>query len=334
MQNAPQEGEVMKGNIIFVLFIVLFVAALPFFLLPGTKNVPQAQETEASAQPAESPEEPQVSFDDGLVLRVETADGVEEMTLHTYLTGVVLAEMPTDFAPEALKAQAVASRTYALRKIATKKHEDADVCGSFSCCQAWTPIGEYEGTGALEAAENAVAQTDGLVVTYEGELIDATFFSCAAGMTEAAAAVWGSEVPYLQAVESPEHEEKYEETVTFGAAEFAEKLHELHPESELTGAPDGWFGEERRTPGGGLESIRIGDTEFRGTELRTALSLRSTVMFFSPDDDCVTVRTSGYGHRVGLSQYGADVLAEEGADFEEILLHYYQGTAIQHLYLA
>lgn len=322
----------MKAKVVLAFFIALTAFALPLFLLPEAKNITPAQETAAQTESEQSAETPQVSFDDGLLLRVETADGVEEMTLHDYLTGVVLAEMPTDFAPEALKAQAVASRTYVLRKIQTRKHDGADVCGSFACCQAWTPVQEFAGTEALTRAEKAVAQTDGLVVTYSGELIDATFFSCAAGMTEEAAAVWGSDVPYLQAVESPEHEEQYEESVTFGAAEFAEQLE--HPEADLSGSPTKWFGEETRTAGGGLDSIRIGGVEIRGTELRSRFSLRSTVMSFTASEDGVTITTSGYGHRVGLSQYGADALAQAGESFEEILLHYYQGTEIQRLYTA
>ena len=264
MQNAPQKGEVMKGKVILAIFVALAAFVLPFFLLPGAKNVPPTQETAAQTEPSESTETPQVSFDGGLLLRVETADGVEEMRLHDYLTGVVLAEMPTDFAPEALKAQAVASRTYALRKIQARKHGSVDVCGSFACCQAWTPVQEFAGTEALTRAEEAVSQTDGLVVTYSGE---------------------------LQAVESPDHEEQYEESVTFSAAEFAEKL--AHPEADLSGSPTEWFGEETRTAGGGLDSIQIGGVEIRGTELRSRFSLRSTVMSFSAAEDGVTITTSG-----------------------------------------
>ncbi len=322
----------MKGKAILVIFVVLVAFILPFLLLPEAGNVPKTQQAAMQTETTKSTDTPQVSFDGGLLLRIETADGMEELSLHDYLTGVVLAEMPTDFAPEALKAQAVASRTYALRKMAAGKHTGADICGSFACCQAWTPTQEFAGTEALARAESAVSDTDGLVVTYGGELIDATFFSCAAGMTEAAAAVWGSDVPYLQAVESPEHEERYEESVTFSAAEFAERL--AHPEADLSGNPTEWFGEEKRTAGGGLESIRIGGITICGTELRSRLSLRSTVMSFSAAEDSVTVTTSGYGHRVGLSQYGADALAQEGESFEEILLHYYQGTEIRRLYTA
>lgn len=322
----------MKFRILLCVLAALAAFALPFLLLP--KAAPQ------EAPPVTEPSVPETvqtapveSFDDALTLRVQTEDGVRELSLHDYLTGVVLAEMPTDFAPEALKAQAVASRTYALRKAAARKHADADICGSFSCCQAWIPTEDYTGTEALAKAAQAVRETDGLVVTYDGALIDATFFSCAAGSTESALAVWGSDVPYLQAVESPEHEERYEESVTVLASEFAAVLRERYPEIALDGGPETWFGAQTCTAGGGLDTVEIGGISLRGTELRTLFSLRSTVMTLTPEPDGVKIATSGYGHRVGLSQYGADVLAAQGEDFEEILLHYYRNTQLEHLHL-
>ena len=317
----------MKFRILLCVLAALVAFALPFLLLPEAPPVtePSVPETVQTA--------PVESFDDALTLRVQTEDGVRELSLHDYLTGVVLAEMPTDFAPEALKAQAVASRTYALRKSAARKHADADICGSFACCQAWTPTEDYAGTEALAKAAQVVRETDGLVVTYDGALIDATFFSCAAGSTESALAVWGSDVPYLQAVESPEHEERYEESVTVSASEFAAVLRERYPEIMLDGTPETWFGAQTRTAGGGLDTVEIGGVSLRGTELRTLFSLRSTVMTLTPEPDGVKIATSGYGHRVGLSQYGADVLAAQGEDFEEILLHYYRNTQLEHLHL-
>lgn len=323
----------MKLRILLCVLTALTAFALPFLLLP--KAAPQQTPTApAPSVPETVQAAPTESFDDTLMLRVETEEGVRELSLHDYLTSVVLAEMPTEFAPEALKAQAVASRTYALRKAAARKHADADVCGNFACCQAWVPAQDYAGTDALEKAEQAVRATDGLVVTYDGALIDATFFSCAAGMTESALAVWGSDVPYLQAVESPEHEARYEESVTVPAEEFAAALRERHPEIALEGATETWFGVQTRTAGGGLDTAEIGGVRLRGTELRTLFSLRSTVMTLTPKPDGVTIKTSGYGHRVGLSQYGADALAAQGEDFEDILLHYYQNTQLERLYLA
>lgn len=322
----------MKFRVLLSVLAALAAFALPFLLLPKAAPQEAPPATEPSV-PEAAQTEPAASFDDALTLRVQTEDGVRELSLHDYLTGVVLAEMPTDFAPEALKAQAVASRTYALRKSAARKHADADVCGSFACCQAWIPAEDYAGTEALAKAAQAVRETDGLVVTYDGVLIDATFFSCAAGSTESALAVWGSDVPYLQAVESPEHEERYEESVTVSASEFAAVLRERYPEIALDGAPETWFGAQTRTVGGGLDTVEIGGISLRGTELRTLFSLRSTVMTLTPETDGVKIATSGYGHRVGLSQYGADALAAQGEDFEEILLHYYQNTQLEHLHL-
>lgn len=322
----------MKFHVLLCVLTALAAFALPFVLLPKPVQ-PEPAGTSAPSEPETVQAEPTESFDDALTLRVQTQDGVLELSLHEYLTGVVLAEMPTDFAPEALKAQAVASRTYALRKSAARKHANADICGSYACCQAWMPTQEYAGTDALEKAEQAVRETDGLVVTYDGSLIDATFFSCAAGMTESALAVWGSDVPYLQAVESPEREERYEQAVTVPAAEFADTLRGRYPEISLDGSPETWFGAQTRTAGGGLDTIEIGGVSLRGTELRTLFSLRSTVMTLTPEADGVKIATSGYGHRVGLSQYGADALAAQGEDFETILLHYYQNTQLERLCL-
>ena len=101
----------------------------------------------------------------------------------------------------------------------------------------------------------------------------------------------------------------------------------------LDGTPETWFGAQTRTAGGGLDTVEIGGISLRGTELRTLFSLRSTVMTLTPEPDGVKIATSGYGHRVGLSQYGADVLAAQGEDFDEILLHYYRNTQLEHLHL-
>lgn len=319
----------MKGKWILTAMLIAETAALAFLLLPGRKTAAPPP-SEESAAPTEAEAAP---FDEALTLRVETENGVLEMSLHDYLTGVVLAEMPSEFAPEALKAQAVASRTYALRKAETGKHENADVCGSYACCQAWTPKEECTDAAALQKAEQAVRETDGLVVTYEGALIDATFFSCADGMTESALAVWGSDVPYLQTVESPEHVEKYEESPYFTAEEFRAILHSAYPDAALDGSPETWLGEQTRTAGGGLDTAQIGGVTVRGTELRSLFRLRSTEMTLTPDGDGVRISTEGYGHRVGMSQYGANELAREGKRFEDILLHYYQGTQIEQLQL-
>ena len=195
------------------LIVVLFWAALPFLRVearqPATQADPQpvsdTQPPQTTCTESAAQTSAQVSFDRWFLLPVLQDGEVVRMELHTYLTGVLLAEMPASFADEALKAQAVASRTYSLRSDSHRRHAGAAVCTSSACCQGWQDP-DSAAPEARARAEAAVSATDGLVICYQGALIDATFFSCSGGQTEAAAAVWGSDLPYLQAVESPGEE--------------------------------------------------------------------------------------------------------------------------------
>lgn len=248
------------------------------------------------------------------MLRVLRDGEVSEMAEEEYLAGVIAAELPGGFLMEARKAQAVAARTYARSR--GDKHPGADVCTDAACCQAYR---ESYAPADLQAAR----ETAGLVMTYGGELIDATFFSGSGGRTEAAAAVWGADVPYLQSVESPGEQSPNDEvTITLPAGEFAERLG-IDPEGE----PEEWLGAMERTAGGGVARWEIGGQEFTGTELRRLLNLKSTAMEITPGEK-FTITTHGFGHRVGLSQYGAQAMAERGCGFREILEHYYIGVEL------
>lgn len=256
---------------------------------------------------------------------------VSDMELETYLLGVLLQEMPASFEQEAKKAQAVVARTYALRTHEKAvKHAAGAVCTDHTCCQAYIDPAEYLAGGgtqeAIEAAAKAVQDTCGQVLLYGGELIDATYFSCSGGRTEDAAAVWGADVPYLQSVESPGEQDVsfYTDTVHFTAKEFAEALG-----VSLQGQPATWFGKTERTEGGGVATMQIGGVSYAGTVLRQKLGLRSTAFYITAVADTVTITTKGYGHRVGMSQYGADAMAVSGKSYEEILLHYYTGAQLE-----
>ena len=199
-------------------------------------------------------------------LRVLRDGSVEEAALDTYLAQVVLSEMPASFAPEALKAQAVAARTFACRQTAGGKHENADVCAQSACCQACLTVEDLRaryGDGfeaAWDKALAAVRETQNEVLTYEGALIDAVYFSCSGGSTEDAAAVWGTDVPYLRAVESPGEQDaaKYESRVCVTAETFAETLRALDASVQLSGDPSGWVQSVTRTPGGGRRHAHSG----------------------------------------------------------------------------
>lgn len=264
-------------------------------------------------------------------IAVLTEDGqVVQMDLDDYLTCVVLAEMPVSFEEEALKAQTVVARTYTIRAAnGAAKHDEADVCVNSSCCQGYMEIGTFLNKGGTETdiqrIRTLVADTYGQVLTYDGKLIEATYFSCSGGTTEDAVAVWGTDVPYLQSVESPGEEQAahYTDTVSFSATDFQSKLG-----VKLSGKTPGWFGKTTYTDGGGIATMDIGGQVYSGTELRKLLGLRSTAFEVAVDGDSITITTRGYGHRVGMSQYGADAMAANGSDYAQILAYYYQGTEL------
>jgi len=281
-----------------------------------------------SAQAPQPPQETQ-SPPSGLTMELLTEDGSRETHgLEAYLTGVVLAEMPAFFETEALKAQAVAARTYAWKARTTGgKHGNSALCADPGCCQAYLTEERYLAMGGtpegLEKVRSAVLATAGQVLTYGGELIEATYFSCSGGSTEDAAAVWGTDYPYLQAVPSPGEEDAvhYTDTLTLSAEAFQSALGR-----QLTGSPEAWFGSPTYTEGGGVAELSICQEVYSGTQLRQLLGLKSTAFSIAAGDGTVTITTSGYGHRVGMSQYGADAMALQGSTYAQILSHYYPGT--------
>lgn len=255
---------------------------------------------------------------------------VEEMDMDLYLTSVVLAEMPASFEEEALKAQAVAARTYTQKAYTTGgKHGDGSVCTQSSCCQAYLSEEAYLAQGGtpegLEKIRSAVLATSGYVLTYDDALIEATYFSCSGGSTEDAIAVWGTDFPYLQAVDSPGEENAayYSGSETFTPQQFQSALGVT-----LTGSPQSWVDMVTYTEGGGVASITIGGKSYSGTQMRSLLNLRSTAFTIDATEEQITVSTKGYGHRVGMSQYGADAMAVAGSTYPEILSHYYQGAQL------
>ena len=260
------------------------------------------------------------------------SDGtVEVMELDQYIVCVVSAEMPAEFEHEALKAQAIVARTYALKRTCTDaKHPQNAVCTDASCCQAYCSQDKFLTSGGseeqLEKIRMAVFQTTGQILTYNGTLIEATYFSCSGGRTEDAQAVWGAQIPYLQSVESPGEEKAthYIDTVSFTKEEFCARLG-----GNLTGTSSDWIGQATYTPGGGVATIVIAGKEYTGVEIRQLLELRSTAFVITALGDTVTVTTKGYGHRVGMSQYGAEAMAVNGSSAQEILAHYYPGTELQ-----
>ena len=293
----------------------------------------------AEPEPA-APETAAVHHDRDVTLTIQDGDTTEQMTLERYLTGVVRGEMPASFEMEALRAQAAAERSYVYYQLAAGRkdaHPDADFCTDHTCCSAYlSETAAREKWGGDFApwntrVEQAVSDTDRQVVLYNGRPILAVFHSSSAGRTAAAGDVWSGDLPYLVSVDSPEGEEtvpNYYSTVTFTAAEAKEKLLTAHPELKLSGTPDRWFGAAAENGSGRVETVSVGGTDIEGTELRRIFGLRSACFTVAADSESVTFRVTGYGHGVGMSQYGANQLAREGKTWQEILEWYYTGATV------
>lgn len=322
---ARASKEIFQAAVMgFCIPALLLIAIL--FSFAG-KQKPESVPQETNSLPATTQSSTQLP---ALVRLDLLVDGERvSIDLEEYVVGVVLSEMPASFEIEALKAQAVAARTYALKTSTDGKKHAGAVCTSHTCCQGYMTEEDYLQRGwkekYVERVRRAVAETAGEVLIYEGKLIRATYFSCSGGTTEAAVAVWGRDYPYLQSVESPGEEETvyYTDSKTFSLEDFQEQLGVA-----LSGSPETWFGNITYTTGGGIESMQIGGVAYRGTTLRSLLGLRSTVFRVVVSETAICFETHGYGHRVGMSQYGADAMALEGSTYTEILAHYYQGTEL------
>lgn len=264
-------------------------------------------------------------------ITVLNEDGVaDKMALESYITCVLLGEVSAEFHDEALKAQAVAARTYTLYCVEVlKKHTQGAVCKDYRCCQAYRSTEEYLADGGTEDSLgkviSAVEATSGEVLHYASNLICATYFASSGGRTEDALEVWGESYPYLKTVESPGEEDcgYYSEQMQLTPSELQQTLGVT-----LSGSPSSWFGMVKYTVGGGVDLMRIGGRLYTGVELRKLLKLRSTVMTVTATDEAIIIDTKGYGHRVGMSQHGANAMAKAGSDYRDILEHYYVGTTI------
>nr|WP_325182887.1 stage II sporulation protein D [uncultured Oscillibacter sp.] len=328
----------VSAALMLALFLLPLAVVAPFRSALFGREDP-ADET---GPEAESPPPPPVSggLDASRTLRVLDGERVLEMDLGTYLTGVVRGEMPASFQTEALKAQAVSARTYTLYKLQSGGNhgETADICTDQTCCQAYA--GEEaarakwgENADAYEAkVEAAVRETDGETALYGGVPILAAFHSSSAGMTRAAGEVWVNDLPYLQAVSSPETGDRvpnYYSRAEFTEEELRAKLQAAFPAADLSGGMEGWLKNAAADGAGNVESVQVGGVTAKGTQVRSALGLRSACFAWEIQEGKMVFFVTGYGHGVGLSQYGANAMAEAGADYREILTHYYTGVTVE-----
>ena len=337
----------MKQIFLFSCFAVALAFALPLLLyVPGAAPAPTPEIPEAFAPTPEAalyarspaPTQAQVVLDESIRLTLRTGSGTEEIAMSDYLPLALAGEMPASFAPEALKAQAVALRTYALHYRAERKaaHPDADVCDSPGCCAALADEetrraawGERYGEYADKLAA-AVRETDGQYLVWEDAPALTVFHASSAQRTEAGAAL-GVNAAYLVSVETPETESGVRNlcsSVEVTAEEFARAVGLVAPEADLSGAPETWVGPVHLDAAGRVSAVELGGASLSGLALRQLFSLRSTDFTLRWTGEHFLFRVRGYGHGLGMSQYGANLMAQGGADYAAILSHYYPGTAL------
>ena len=272
---------------------------------------------------------------------------IREMSLEEYLTAVVAAEMPATFHEEALKAQAVAARSYTLNKMAAQGYDEeqpphygADICTDIYHCKAFTTKeqarnnwGEARFLEYWEKIENAVYLTDGEVVCFEEEPISAVFHSTSPGRTEDAKNIWGNEVAYLKGVDSPgdANSPQYNSVLRISSADFRERVEAMAGPLNWQENPKEWVGTLQPSQSGTVLEIVIADQRFTGVQMREAFNLRSAAFNLHYEEGEFIFSVTGYGHGVGMSQYGAQYMAVQGAPYAEILKWYYTGTTIKNM---
>lgn len=319
-------NKLCKGSAILkiLLFLPIYYS-LATLILPFVTGLFMPKEATVPAIPPESNETINV-------FNHET-NTTYTMSMDDYLTGVVAAEMPAAFETDALKAQAVAARTYTMYKQSSTDHE-ADVCTDHTHCQAylseeqmrtnWGDAYEFY----LDKIKSCVQDTKGEILTYNNEPILAVFHSMGGGQTQSSGDVWGSQLPYLVSVPSPGEDvaSNYHSTLTVSFEEFAKTVKASYPNAEIESFLD--VSVPTLSESGHVKSVLIGKISIAGTEIRRMFNLRSTKFTLSFSEGNVTFNVTGYGHGVGMSQYGANAMAKEGKTYKEILSHYYQGAIL------
>ena len=266
-------------------------------------------------------------------IKVKTKEEeIKELKIEEYLVGVLAGEMPASFEMEALKAQAVASRSYAMYKILHNDTDNFDVLSDITNQVYLTEEEMQEKWGSeypiyLNKIKNAISATKDEVMYYDNEIIEAFYFSMSNGATEDAKSVFEEDLPYIKPVTSSWDNESlnnFKVTTTFTKEEFCKQLN-LENCQSVTIDNINYSASHR------INSIMVNNKTFKGTVVRQLLNLRSTDFSFEQKNDTIQITTKGYGHGVGMSQYGANGMAKEGYTYKEILNYYYNDITINKM---
>jgi stage II sporulation protein D len=271
---------------------------------------------------------------------------IEEMNIEDYVRGVVSGEMPASFEIEALKAQAVAARTYAVSKMVAlggkpcelHKAQGADICDTVHCQVYKSKEKRFQSWAAKDAEANwskiteAVVATGAQVLTYNGEIVtQPLYFSASGGRTEDGVQVFSSNVPYLKSVisEGEESNPKYISKVSISLNDLAKKINNAYPNAKVASSKlKNQISIVSRNSGNTVNEIKLGNEKIKGTKFRELLDLKSANFQIKFSGSNAEITCYGYGHGVGMSQWGANYMAKGGKNYMEILTHYYTGVGI------
>ncbi len=334
---------------LFLIIVSIFLIPILFTIQFESSTPPNVVEANNQVQQPIATETPiveQYNYNQYATIKLlhDKTGQVEEFPIDTYLYGVVSAEMPASYEMEALKAQAIVARTYTIYKIKHSggKHSGADICDNSTCCQAWITKEDRLAKWDIEKQEEywnkivtAVDSTAGKIITYEGEPINAFFHSNSGGNTEIPLNVWGgSGYPYLQVVTTVGEDAypQYNSEVEITRSELIEKIKAVHSEFEIDFSKEDAVQVIERTDSGRIKTIKFGNVNLSGVEARSIFGLKSANFTVQQiEGDKIKFTVIGYGHGVGMSQTGADALAKQGSNYEEIVKHYYIGVEIQNI---
>lgn len=335
----------MRKIIIYIILLILISFLIPIIF---TSKFGENKQTSSIVENIDNKQDKTSSIESSYdykkyntvkVLHTKT-NNIEEINLDEYLYGVVSAEMPASFEKEALKAQSIVARTYTIYKIIHNggKHEAADICDDSNCCQAWiskedrlSKWEEIERESNWNKIVQAVNETKGKIITYNGEPINAFFHSNSGGSTEAPINVWGgSGYPYLQTVETSGEDlyTQYKSEVTISKEELVNKMKEKYEDFSINFEEINAIQILEYTEGKRVKTIKIGNKNLSGVEVRTIFTLKSANFTINIEDNNIKFSVIGYGHGVGMSQTGADSLAKQGKSCEEIIMHFYTGVNV------
>lgn len=305
----------MKKIIVLLFFVIL----IPYFIVTLFISEQKANEFQ---------------FGSNLVVRVkrEKTGEIEEVPFESYVLGVLAGEMPIRFHEEALKAQAVAARSYVLKKMEANQDKEYDIVDTVMnqvyldtdyLKNAW----KEDYSKNIEKLKKVIFETTGEYLSYEGDVIEAFFFSTSTGMTENSGEVFQKQLPYLVSVKSEWDQDVspvFQENVTLSLYDFYTKLglpYNQNLKIEVT----------KTTSTGRVKELCINGVSFTGSEVYSKLGLRSTFFSIVKDGTNVVITTKGYGHGVGMSQWGANAMAKDGSTYDQILKHYYNGVEIDEI---